>query len=71
VADAERPVTVRLLFVDDGEYHHEKVRLPAGAVERYERLIDCLREDAEVLARLHVDVERLCSAQIVKAPDED
>lgn len=71
MADAERRVTVRLLFVDDGEYHHEKVGLPAGAVARYERLIDCLREDQEVLARLYVDIERLCSAQIVEVPDDD
>lgn len=69
-AGADAPVTVRLLFVDDGEYHHEKVRLPARAVDRYERLIDCLREDAEVLARLYVDVERLCSAQIVDGRDD-
>lgn len=68
---ADASVTVRLLFVDDGEYHHEKVRLPAGAVARYERLIDCLREEPEVLARLYVDVERLCSAQVVDGGDAD
>lgn len=58
--------TVRLLFVDDGSYHHERIRVPAAAVERYERLIDCLREDPSVLRRTYVDVERLCSASVVE-----
>lgn len=52
---------VRLLFVDEGSYHREEVELPAESVEAYERLIDCVREDPEVLKRLHVDVERLVS----------
>ena len=60
---------VRLLFADDGAYHRETLSLPAQALERYERLIDCLREDPEVLARVHVDVERLCAAYLVDADD--
>ena len=55
-------VKVRLLFVDDGEYHHETVVIPAGAADKYDRLIDCLREDPDVLARMYVDVDRLVSA---------
>jgi len=30
----------------------------------YERLIDCLMEDPAVLKRLHVDVSRVCSAEL-------
>ena len=59
-------VKVRLLFVDDGSYHHEEVELPAASLEGYERLIDCVREDAEVLKRLHVDTGRLCAAYLTE-----
>lgn len=63
--------TVRLLFVDDGSYRHERIRVPAAAIERYERLIDCLREDPSVLRRTYVDVDRLCSASVVDDDDGD
>lgn len=62
----KKTVTVRLLFVDEGSYHHEEVDLPADSVERYDRLIDCVREDAEVLKRLHVDTGRLCAAYLTE-----
>jgi hypothetical protein len=55
-------VKVRLLFVDDGEYHNETVDIPAASIAKYDRLIDCLREDSDVLARMYVDVDRLVSA---------
>lgn len=58
-------VDVRLLFVDDGSYHHETVTIPASSVDAYDRLIDCVREDEAVLKKLHVDVERLVSAYLV------
>ena len=61
---------VRLLFADEGSYHHETLTLPAEAVERYERLIDCLREDPQVLGRVHVDVTRLCAAYLVDSDDD-
>lgn len=61
-----RPVEVRLLFVDEGSYHHETVTVPASSVDAYERLIDCVREDPAVLKKLHVDVERLVSAYLVE-----
>lgn len=57
---------VRLLFVDEGSYHHETVSIPAASVEAYDRLIDCVREDQAVLGKLHVDVERLVSAYLVE-----
>lgn len=59
-------VTVRLLFVDEGSYHHEEVRIPKASTKGYDRLIDCVREDAAVLKRLHVDVERLVSVYLTE-----
>jgi hypothetical protein len=59
-------VTVRLLFVDEGSYHHEEVALPIGAMAEYERLIDFVREDPEVVKRVHVDVGRLCAAYLLE-----
>ena len=55
---------VRLLFVDDGEYHHETVEIPAASIEAHERLIDCLREDDTVQTKMFVDVDRLVSAYL-------
>jgi hypothetical protein len=59
-----KTVTLRLLFVDEGEFHHETVDVPAASLEKHDRLIDCLREDADVLRRMHVDVDRLVSAYV-------
>ena len=57
-------VKVRLLFVDDGEYHHETVEVPAASIDAHERLIDCLREDEAVQKTIFVDVDRLVAAHI-------
>ncbi len=61
---SEKLATVRLLFVDDGSFHHEEVEIPAEAMAGYDRLIDCLMEDPAVLKRLHVAVSRVCSAEL-------
>lgn len=53
---------VRLVFVDEGVYHHEDIRLPSAGLNSSERLIDCLREDPDVLGGLYVDLKRLCAA---------
>ena len=50
------------MLVDEGSYHHEEIEIPSPALEGYDRLIDCLREDPAVLKRVHVDVARLCAA---------
>jgi len=55
-------IRVRLLFVDEGSYHHEVIRIPEDALDGYDRLIDALREEPSVLARTWVDVSRLCAA---------
>lgn len=60
-------VRIRLLFVDQGSYHEEEVQVPAGLLPGYDRLIDLLQEDPQVLKRLHVDLSRLCSAHLVEA----
>lgn len=59
---------ISLLFADEGSFHHETIRVPAALLQPYERLIDCLREEPEILKRIYVDVDRLCSARVV---DED
>lgn len=59
-------VSVRLVFVDRGEYRHEEVEIPADALAAHERLIDCLQEDPRVVRRLHVDVNRLAAAYVVE-----
>ena len=58
---------VRLVLVDEGSYHHEEIEIPSAALEGYDRLIDCLREDPAVLKRVHVDVARLCAAYRIDA----
>ncbi|MCG6955473.1 MAG: hypothetical protein LJF04_05720 [Gemmatimonadetes bacterium] len=60
-------VKIRLLFVDEGSYHHEEVEIPAASMAAYDRLIDCVREDESVLKGLYVDVDRLCGAWVVDA----
>jgi hypothetical protein len=61
---SEKHVKVVLLFVDEGSYHHEEIDVPAGRMAEYDRLIDWVREDADVLKRLHVDPVRLCAAYL-------
>jgi hypothetical protein len=57
---------VRLLFVDEGSYHHEDVEIPSEGLDGYARLIDCVREDEAVQQRMYVDVARLCAAWLVE-----
>ena len=66
----EGAVRIRLLFVDRGSYHREDVQVPARLLPGYDRLIDFLREEPWVLKRLHVDLSRLCSAQLVEEDEE-
>jgi len=62
---AEKRVTVRLLFADDGEFHDQDVALAAASLEKHERLIDALMEDPKILRQIHIDFQRLVSAQVV------
>jgi hypothetical protein len=59
-------VRVLLVFADHGAFHREHVEIPVTSLERHERLVDCLREDPDVLAQVHVDPTRLCAAFIAE-----
>lgn len=55
-------VAVRLVFADRGSFHEMVVRLPASILERYERLIDALREEPDITNEIFVDPRRLVAA---------
>jgi hypothetical protein len=57
-------VTVRFLFADEGAFHQEDLTLPSRVVDEYDRLIDGLREDPEVLKRIYLDLGRLTAAWV-------
>ena len=59
---------IRILFADEGAFHHEELVVPASSLQPYDRLIDGLREDPELLKRVYLDVDRLCAAWVV--PEE-
>jgi len=61
---SDNQVKVRLLFADEGAFHHEDLILPSVVVEGYERLIDGLREEPSVLKRVYVDLGRLTAAWV-------
>lgn len=61
----EETVRIRVLFADDGAFHHEELTVPASSLREYDRLIDGLREDPDLLKRLYLDVGRLCAAWVV------
>ena len=63
---AKGAVRVRLVLADGGAFHDEEIEIPSKSVDAYERLIDCLREDPEVLKKVHVDVDRLSAAYVVQ-----
>ena len=62
-------VKVRLVFADEGAFHHETIAVPTKVLDRHARLIDAIREDDDMVKELHVDVDRLVSAYRVE--DED
>jgi len=62
---AKGTVRVRLVLADGGAFHDEEIEIPSASANAYERLIDCLREDPEVLKKVHVDVDRLSAAYVV------
>lgn len=60
---------VRLVFADEGTFHAETIEVPQERLERYERLIDLLREDPSVTRAVYLDLRRLVSAAVV-SPSE-
>ena len=61
-------VRVLLVFADNGAFHREHVDVPEASLDEYDTLVDCLREDPEVLKRMHVDPSRLCAAFVMEHP---
>jgi hypothetical protein len=57
--------TVRLVFADQGTFHAETVQVPLEMLDRYERLLDLLREEESVTRQMYVDMARLVSAYVV------
>jgi len=66
---SEERVRIRLLFADSGSFHHEVLEVPASSVQGYDRLIDGLREDQELLKGVYLDLGRLCAAWLVEEED--
>lgn len=62
-------VKVRLTLADGGDFLVQDVHVPAASLERYDRLVDALREDPEILKELYVDHERLVVAQLLGTED--
>lgn len=55
-------VSVRLVLADHGSFHEMVVELPTEVLTRYDRLIDAIREDPQIMAELYVDSRRLVAA---------
>jgi hypothetical protein len=55
---------VRLVLAEGGSFHTLVVEIPAALVERYDRLIDLLREEPAVTGAIYVDHRRLVAAYI-------
>jgi hypothetical protein len=66
---SDERIRVRLLFADSGSFHHEELEIPSSCVEGYDRLIDGLQEDQELLKGIYLDVGRLCAAWTIDEAD--
>lgn len=64
MTQSNRRVSVRLVLADHGSFHDLIVQLPADILDRYERLIDALREDPVVTREVFVDSRRLVAAYL-------
>jgi hypothetical protein len=62
-------VRVRLVFADQGTFHAETVHVPIDMLDRYDRLVDLLREEEAVTRQLFVDMGRLVSAYVESDQD--
>ena len=66
---SDAKVRIRLLFADAGAFHQTDLEVPASTLGEYDRLIDGLQEDQELLKGVYLDLGRLCAAWVVD--DED
>ena len=60
---------IRLVLADGGDFLVQDVSVPRASLETYDRLVDALREDPEILKGLYVDHARLCAAQLLGDDD--
>ena len=60
----EGTIQVKLVFADRGSFHDLYVQVPADVLDRYERLIDALREDPDITHSIHIDPRRLVAAYV-------
>lgn len=57
-------LAVRIVFADRGSFHEIVVHLPAAVIQRYDRLIDALRDDPEITSGIYVNGRRLVAAYV-------
>lgn len=62
-------VKIRVLFADSGAFHQIDLDVPASLPAAYDRLIDGLQEDQELLKGVYLDAGRLCAAWVVDGED--
>ena len=61
---------VRLVFAESGAFHTLLVYIPASVFERYDRLIDVLREEPAVTGDVYVDPRRLVAAYVDRGEND-
>jgi hypothetical protein len=62
VSDSQ--IRIRLLFADQGAFHTQDLQVPESVVDGYDRIIDGLREDPQVLKKIYLDLGRLAAAWV-------
>ena len=63
-------VRVRLILADRGEFLTQETSVPGEHLDEYERLVDFLREDPQLLKELYIDHKRLCAAQLLGSEED-
>jgi hypothetical protein len=63
----EERVPVRLVLADRGSFYELTVELPAATLARHDRIIDALREEAEITSNVYIDLRRLVAAHTLTA----
>lgn len=63
---SESQIRIRLLFADEGAFYTQELGVPLSVVEGYDRIIDGLQEDPEVLKKVYLDMGRLAAAWVAE-----
>lgn len=61
---SDSQIRIRLLFADAGAFHTQDLQVPESVVDGYDRIIDGLREDPQVLKKVYLDLGRLAAAWV-------